>query len=527
MSQYNKALSYLEKSLSSGVWKAGDRLPGLRDIGKQAGVSEFTLRKAIKYLEQKGSFAAVERSGIWVLPLKIEKSNSLNIKTEKWQKIRTNIANDLLGRTLDATKPLPSIQELCHRYGTSYPIIKKALSSLEKEGVLKSHKRSYKPNLYLSSDSHTTKILVLAGFFPDKINKEAISLQDRGFNLTFRGLASLHKLEQLCTTQNFRADIWGYFFENGQITWLDPDLNFFHSTEKFKNYYGICLMKSFPILFSLDFSRMLSRLADLGIPISIFEETNEMGWSIPNTKKQTIRVFSIGATNLAAKKIGRFLLDLGHREIAFISAWHQEDTWPQKRYEGLCMAFAMAKGCYVHLFADYRFPPGDINLDDKNLEEKITSIPPFKKILQEKTPFSQKQVESIESNIDWIFNTSIYRQKLEIFLQPLFKQAILNKNITAWVCADDYMAFGALQFLRENHLKIPESISVVGFEDVPDAFNSGLTTYNYDAPGVMQTMVAYIFNPSLFPEKQGIFLEKNGFLVARQSSGPVRKETDG
>ncbi|MBI1932819.1 MAG: LacI family DNA-binding transcriptional regulator [Ignavibacteriales bacterium] len=48
-------------------------------------------------------------------------------------------------------------------------------------------------------------------------------------------------------------------------------------------------------------------------------------------------------------------------------------------------------------------------------------------------------------------------------VQKLLKQ---NENVTAIFACNDAMAIGAMHFLKENNYKIPEDISIIGFDDV-------------------------------------------------------------
>lgn len=54
--------------------------------------------------------------------------------------------------------------------------------------------------------------------------------------------------------------------------------------------------------------------------------------------------------------------------------------------------------------------------------------------------------------------------------------ALSNSLPEVLVCANDDMAFGAMQFLEENHIRVPEDISITGFDDSELADRMGLTT---------------------------------------------------
>ena len=57
---------------------------------------------------------------------------------------------------------------------------------------------------------------------------------------------------------------------------------------------------------------------------------------------------------------------------------------------------------------------------------------------------------------------------------------LLKRNLktTAVLCVNDMVAFGLIQELRNNQVKVPQDISVVGFDDIPFAamFSPALTT---------------------------------------------------
>lgn len=63
-----------------------------------------------------------------------------------------------------------------------------------------------------------------------------------------------------------------------------------------------------------------------------------------------------------------------------------------------------------------------------------------------------------------------------------------NVNFTALVAGNDAMALGALKGLREGGLRVPEDVSVVGFDDLPEAafFEPPLSSVRGDFPALGQ-----------------------------------------
>jgi DNA-binding LacI/PurR family transcriptional regulator len=61
-------------------------------------------------------------------------------------------------------------------------------------------------------------------------------------------------------------------------------------------------------------------------------------------------------------------------------------------------------------------------------------------------------------------------------------QIVRNRDITAVFAANDQMALGVLKALHDNGVRMPEEVSVVGFDDIPEAefFQPSLTTVKLD-----------------------------------------------
>lgn len=93
---------------------------------------------------------------------------------------------------------------------------------------------------------------------------------------------------------------------------------------------------------------------------------------------------------------------------------------------------------------------------------------------------------------------------------------------TAVFVGNDSMAFGAHTALREHGLRVPEDVSIVGFDDIPEAahFMPGLTTIRQDFEQIgrlaVEFLVDMIENPET-PIYQRVLQPK---LIVRNSTQP-------
>lgn len=102
------------------------------------------------------------------------------------------------------------------------------------------------------------------------------------------------------------------------------------------------------------------------------------------------------------------------------------------------------------------------------------------------------------------------------------QQLIEQQEFTAIVAGNDQMALGAIRALREHGLRVPTDVSVVGFDDVPEAafFSPPLTTIRQDFSELGRKGLAYLVEliqmPTALQEQQVIQPQ----LIVRESTAP-------
>jgi DNA-binding LacI/PurR family transcriptional regulator len=109
-------------------------------------------------------------------------------------------------------------------------------------------------------------------------------------------------------------------------------------------------------------------------------------------------------------------------------------------------------------------------------------------------------------------------------MAPVFKQALENRAVTAWVMANDYAATLALDYLKENNVRVPEDLSIISFDNTLDAMENQLTSYDFNPNGIVSIMLRYALRPSsVSPPRGRQVIEADGAIIERRStarSGP-------
>jgi DNA-binding LacI/PurR family transcriptional regulator len=96
---------------------------------------------------------------------------------------------------------------------------------------------------------------------------------------------------------------------------------------------------------------------------------------------------------------------------------------------------------------------------------------------------------------------------------------------TAVLCVNDMVAFGLIQELRSHRVRVPQDISVIGFDDIPFAamFSPALTTVHCPAIEVGQLAAQLLRQQMNGIMGSGFGMKLGARLVVRESTGPLSR----
>jgi LacI family transcriptional regulator len=101
----------------------------------------------------------------------------------------------------------------------------------------------------------------------------------------------------------------------------------------------------------------------------------------------------------------------------------------------------------------------------------------------------------------------------------------LKNRPTAIFASNDVMAMGAMDAIRERGLQIPEDISVLGFDDIPQAVlvRPALTTVRQPLEKMARAATQMLLDMLEYPDKKKERFELPTELIVRDSCRPPRK----
>jgi DNA-binding LacI/PurR family transcriptional regulator/DNA-binding transcriptional regulator YhcF (GntR family) len=525
----DRALAWMRSQIETGIWQPGDMLPTLEELAADAGVSRHTMWKAVHRLVLEKLLFAKRGCGIVLAG----KEAFGTRPKESWQNIAQALSGAIYSGEFVPGMILPPLSKLQIRFNACYWTMHKALALLVSQRIITRDSTRYiVPHLH-TPGSIMALVLFSEGGLDNERMQAMIPLSEQhaqkmGLHLVRYGHSyslplnriEVQRISSRSMVAGFVVDCWGLA-----------------SAERTHNFISL-----------------LTLLYSTGKPIAIIDEVGMLELPEPLRSSNHVRILTI-ASRTAGEEIGRYLLTTGHRHCVFLTTMHHE-AWSQKRYAGLrhafvssgipeCKAILCEAGplpeaipivCAVarltrremellflasqgrewldNLLESMRKASEKLNLRKEETELMRRHIKPAIDLF--KAGADQTLANTVRNQVFYTLGPRIHQR----FLQPVFRQVLLtNQSATAWVAANDGIGKLALTFLREQKIKVPGSISVIGFDNSLEAMLENLTSIDYDIPGMLHQAMSFAAGRPGAASKSPKIIEWPGILYQRQSSG--------
>ncbi len=490
-----KAVTYIRNMLDNYTWIAGDMLPSINQLAAAAGVSSVPMWKAVNLLAEEDILEVIQGSGTRVKKISEEPANLVR---NGWMGLRDRIHKDILSGLFISGALMPSLKEMRMQYGVSYQTLRKALDCLVNEGIITPEHRTYRTVLFTPNKNHSSVVLV--GW----VNPH-MEMQSR----TPWGEEFLRECENLCSRMKVNLRILKYTASEGPLRFIDQDGNVSAKIREDSSVLGYLMWAESPNELYRD---VLNQLEQFKKPVAVLQEGSQLHLSDVIERNQGIRLFSLATGSNAARNVASYLLELGHTNIAYISYLHKSD-WSKARLCGLQEIYNRhGNGARVYpcTMDDYGFF-SELSDQVKDAEHYFPAITS----LMSKAGMPSMVIKTLNS-IRGNFTAQMVNEVIQAYMERLFKKAASIPSISAWVCANDYMATMAINYLKKH---VDKKIALVGFDDTFLAFRNNLTSYNFNIQGLVQIMLAHILNSSSdVAAKRFIPFEIEGLLVVRNTT---------
>jgi len=503
------ATEYIQDLISRENMKPGTRMPSMHELAKAAGVSLVTIWNVVGRLSAEGILETSQRKGTYVskagvkyAPLQTESAHNPQV----WQRIARRIEQDTLAGALGRGDQLPSVKQLAARYGVNHRTMRKALHALSDAGALKPYGRGYRLS---SQDPKVTGNTVLVFLYCDR---EQIWLQYLDPNL-------LRFIEDRCRRSGCIPIFILYRRTEGVVTFTDHTTGEAWTPRAVSPVFG-CL---WVVLWDHEVIDECCRtLISAHGPVAVLDNTGSAPYPDYFRDHHDVKFFKCESDVRSGEVIARRLLRLGHRRIAYISV-NFERAWSRDRFNGLLRVYRTAgQGCSAGRFTT------DIPGIASGLTPEYDYTRPTLDFMRLRAPQPRgisrdRLAEHLARTVHTGLWHSYYLWGVVSNLEPLFKKALRDRTITAWVCGDDEEALAALFFLKRNRVPVPRRISVVGYNNSLEALKNNLTSFTANYEAILDGMIDHIIRPDV-----AVGLRKNkvlvieGCLVERKTTGPAR-----
>ncbi len=501
---FAKASAFLDRLLASAASSPVSRVPPIAQLSREAGVSVGAMHRAVRQRVLEGTLTARHRSGIRIvspstMPVLPHRRPAGAYYTKvAW--LTASLQRDITSGTYAPGALLPTLKELCGRHGAGFRTVRAALHALVAERSLVPWGRGYRVPILAASQYASAVLAVASG------TSEYLQL------VTERTSESLSTLERECALRNLAFRTASVSFGRHGVEYGDELQQLVTAGPAARGVLGVVLFGS-----ALPWrvcEEVLTMLASCATPTAFIDEgTAEAATARPATHRS--RVFALAYGETCGESVGRLLAQLGHRAAAFITAY-SEQRWPHQRLRGVDAGLRpTGEGPPVRCVT---IPIGGEALSRQAFVARTIRGSPVSSMhnhypLARGLLWPEQQIQRlVRSYLPW--------EEICRVLDELRD----DSRVTAWVADNDPTALVCLSYLASRGVRVPQEISLVGFDDGNLALVNNLTSYNFNCRTVMLAALQHILSPPpprpghLGPER----VEIEGYIAQRATVGPAR-----
>jgi DNA-binding LacI/PurR family transcriptional regulator/DNA-binding transcriptional regulator YhcF (GntR family) len=511
---FAKAVASIKSLITGGELAVGDRLPTVRALAQACGVNNRTVMAAINQLKKEGildgkrpivvALPGEQKQSPQPLPLSVDKAK-LNVA----QKVRSLAIEDVTTGFYAPGQALPSIKELCARYAASSMTIRGVLEQLYAEKLLSMKMRKYYVRRYDFSASLSRIVLIGLAYAIEPDASIIMGSHDDSF---------IAHMSTLCSQMNIRFELARAPVSSCETVFsLATTRPFVHSDD----IVGYIFLSNTQAAHK---PQLFEKIASTGVPLAVIDETGDTDIDTCIAKNPRARVFSHTVGEGAAKSVVRALAQLGHRRFGFYSSY-ESAAWSTVRENAVSrqlMELGLADNLESITFDAHKEL---IALMPEKGRTMLQSAGTLQKAMCATLAGYPQPVTKLFKRPYFIVSirNQMLARNMELFCRRKVVPAIRNSKTTAWIAANDSSAFILIDAFRRLKVRIPRDVSIASMDNSQTALIQGLSSYDFNIPGVAHGAVNFLLAPDKpFSKRLPVRVEIAGRFIQRNSTGKAR-----
>ncbi len=416
--------------------------------------------------------------------------------------LAARIRRDILERAIAPDQVPLTYTYLCAQYGASYRTMRSAVRRLVESRFLEPYRRAFRPLAPQALSAHGTLVVVVK----QDIERVPTPSLLREF---------FHSIEQVCWRARLAVHPSYCWYEPERFRWPDSERRILERLRKEREIFGFVVWTR--ALDPRDIAGMLRRLERLGKPIALLDEADTHRRHAPESLPPAVTTFAVGGGVRPGRDMLRYLVRLGHRRIGYVTTETHvgADGWPRQRLESVRRAAAEA-GCEWGLTViPIEVPTNREPTVNAALVRHLNALCKERALAGIDRHRLSEQLRVVGTIVE-------SRQVIDGIAGSL-KARLRSRDITALIGENDMVAAGCKHALVSWGIPVPGRMSVVGFDNVPLAFEEDLTSYDFNMPAIVEAMVHHVLTCDTRPRRgrERPVVRIGGHVVPRASSGPA------
>ncbi len=476
----------IQQYVESGKLRDG-RLPTVRQLVKAYRTSSVTVVEALRLLQQRGVVEQRNRRREYVVAGTAEPDLSSLVagrQSDAHEELADRLKADIFSRSVLDDRMLLSQKELCAHYGCHPRTLWAALTQLCRQGIIERTGRRYRVRYAVASRRASSRTYFAS-------NPRVI--QAYQYNI----VSCVNAIERQLERMDWGDLQFMLAFDPAEADGFDR-----HRAA------GIIYTAYHPTHQWYDFLSSLHM-----VPVAIIDPSHGAEPSLVRGRRRLLHLIADQAG--AGARVAAALASKGHRSIAFVSHMEPSGAWVAARMEGVQRVYATESSSYrlriVAVPAKRPRPPAIAELS-----HTVTELGNRARELSDILPGSVGD-EYLVGGFNLVSAAEIAHG-----MQETFKALLEHRDVTAWVCVNDELASAALHFLSRAGVRVPQDISLVGFDNAPLAARLGISTYDFCYDRMGNLAVQWLANPSSLSRKMRKTMLVEGAVLMRPSLGPAR-----